>query len=361
MSAMLSRWKRYGFPLEIYYTHPDFAKFLLATPLGSQIRVTGDPICVERGVPKILVEGEWHSFEEISQRFCVRSCKRYRQKFIYDRETNSVFTYLGGGKGLVEHHPYKSHLALKTVSEEEYVKARSLAKKFNGCDEEAILQIVSTNAPGKHRYFSARHIYLRFIDAGRNLYSMGFGYDDPIRIPLKSGRGLLRSPDFWEYKRAKARTVTNIPLSKSGVRRLIHFAEQCQKSESYAFHILHHNCAAFVSAAVKFATGLNIPTRVRLRDFLSKLVPRWVRIPGKIFLGFFGAICTSFIAFGSLLLGEGSGRGGRKFGSLKKRELFASPVFNLDYWFDFSTLSWHDPLVATQWQLKQPSTQVLAQ
>ena len=178
----------------------------------------------------------------------------------------------------------------KTVSENEYSQERELAKKFNGRDEEAILQIVSTRAPGKHRYFSARHIYLRLIDAKRNLHSMGFGYDDPIRIPLKSGRGLLRSPDFWEYKRAEARTITNIPLSKGGVRRLMYFMQECQNSESYAFHILHHNCAAFVSAAVKFATGLNIPTKVYLKSFLNKVMPRWVRVPAKIFLGFFGTL-----------------------------------------------------------------------
>ena len=321
------------------------------------MKVTGDTFSQVDGNPAILVEGEWTVFEQIKKRFSVQYSRRYRQKFLVEKSSGHVFTYVGG-QGLIEHHPYKASVALKKISQEEYAKSRELAKAFNGRDEEAILQIVTTQSPGKSPYFSARHLYLRLIDAERNMHSIGFGYDEPIRVPLKSGRGLVRSPDFWEYKRAKARAITNIPISKSGVERLLQFVKKCQSSEVYAFHILHHNCASFTQAAVQFATGLNIPTRVKLKDLFSHFIPRWLFLPLKFL---FGTIGTSFIALGSLLLGEGIGANGRKFGSFKKKERYASPASRIDYWVDFSALSWNDPLVTTRWQMRQKSTVIQAQ
>ncbi|GAB5411808.1 MAG: hypothetical protein ChlgKO_09220 [Chlamydiales bacterium] len=349
-----NKWKRYGFPLKLFYSHPEFSHFVLSSPLGSQMKVTGDTFSQIDGDPAILVEGEWTAFAQIAKRFSVQYSPRYRQKFLVEKSSGKVFTYVGG-QGLIEHHPYKAAVALKKISQEEYTKSRELAQSFDGRDEEAILQIVTTQSPGKSPYFSARHLYLRLIDRDRNCYSIGFGYDDPIRVPLKSGRGLVRSPDFWEYKRAKARAITNIPISKSGVSRLLNFVKKCQSSESYAFHILHHNCATFTQAAVKYATGLNIPTRVRLKDLFRKFLPRWICLPLKFL---FGTVGTAFIALGSLLLGEGSGH---KFGTFKKNKKFVSPATRIDYWVDFSALSWNDPLVTMRWQMRQKSTILQAQ
>lgn len=359
LSRNLNRWKRYGFPLEIYFSHSEFAHFLLSSLLGSQMKVTNDPICIIEGEPAILVEGEWTPFPKLQKRFSVHHDKRYRQKFLVENNSGEVFTYLGGGQGLTKHHPYKSHLALKEVSKEEYVRLCKLAKRFNGRDEEAVLQVVTTSGEGEHPFFSPRHIYLRLIDSDRKMHVVGFGYDDPVRIPLKAGKGLLRSPDFWEYKRAEKRAITNIPISNEGVKRFLHFVTHCLKSDSYAYHVLHHNCSNFAREAVFYSTGLKIPTQVRLKSFLRTFIPKFLHLPFKIFLHVFGAIGSAVIALISLLLGEGVGPKARKFGCLKKKERFCSPVTNVDYWLNFSSLGWHDPLATMDWQQTQASTEVV--
>ncbi|MEX0961829.1 MAG: hypothetical protein WDZ28_03110 [Simkaniaceae bacterium] len=368
-----STWTRYGFHPSLLQSHPDFAEFLLSSPLGSQIKITNNQPVMIDGEPTILIESQPIKFSDFKKRFAYKRCSEYQEPFIVEKESKKIFTYLGAGQGLVPHHPYKSLLnrPIIKLQKEQYQKIYSSAEQFNRKGE-YILQIVSCGAK-KVMLFSAQHIFLRLIDPNGEVYSLGFGFQKPYRMPYYNHRGVLRSPDIWEYKGSEVKVVTSLLITSNEKNRLLeyidaHFGNQ----KDTVFNMFSQNCATFVRKALSFSCNIQIPCQTRFTprimgyclnrvDKALEQIDPYLLKPGfQLLRGLFiSSIETTFAFFLSLIgltLGAGSGIRGQALSDSKKIKKISPPAKGPEWWFDINAKSYDFPHKVRKWQLRQPST-----
>lgn len=311
-----ARWKQWGFNSEIFQNHFEFAKFLLETPLGSQMKIFNDPIVMKGSVPGIIVEGEWASIEQIKSRFEASYSAEYSQKFIVDKHTKEIYTFLDNGRGLQKHCPYGEEklTPIVTLNEEEYARTLDAAQKFVRTGESSevqeekneertfILQIVSsyvdgTNINATKLLTQSKHVWLRLI-AGKDdsnlgikkgeVFEIGYEWDSPYKLPALTTKGRFRSEDIWNYVRTKERLVTNIAITQDEMHKIVDYTlgykkEIKENGQKIAFNYFRQNCSAFVHYAAKQA-GIKVPTKILLTDVIKEISPDWMKAIGRGFL-----------------------------------------------------------------------------
>lgn len=311
------RWQKWGLDQQVYLIHHDFAKYLLESPLGNQMKIFVDPIIMRDGLPGILVEGEWSSYEALQERFEIKFLPEYREKFMVEKATQRVFTFLGNGAGLQHHHPYKE-TSLKhpitRLTEEEYERTLEVAQRFRRDREtEAdpnrtfIFQIVSSyitdsqNNNAMELLYRRQHPWIRVICGRDNeqygtkkgdVFEIGFNRNGPRTLPGKTTRGRFRTEDLWNYNtKTKQRVVTNIPISPEEAEGMLkyileyHLANidpKCPCEDKVAFNLLSQNCTAFVHYLAKQA-GIRVPTKIFLTDLIQEISPNWLKAIGRVF------------------------------------------------------------------------------
>lgn len=409
-TKLLDKWISYGFKKEIFYKYPYFSSFLLESHLGSQIKVTGDGIREIGNEPCILIEGKWTKFSEMESRFSYKKSSKYNDIFVYEKESNLVFTYLPNKKGLSQHHPYLD--AAKPVGKltsSEYKLVLAEAQKFereyktNKKDYKHVVQIVSSRKKDNAVCFNnsnlmrlvVGHPYIRIIDADtKDVYILGYGLwkIQPFSI-LTNFAGQFKSLDPWEYKDCKEKVVTFIPLNDEEKKRMLYF---CKKyinddlffGEKIVFNFMKQNCTSFVKNLIHFSLGEKIITDLKIDEIIYFIAPDILRkigffIKNSIFYlkrkiislipyfinNFLGRIAliinkiwSTTIAFGlslvALVLGAIKGITARKFGNPDENSELNPPLSNLTNWFDYSSFKFDIPGKLLIWQLKQKSTVV---
>jgi hypothetical protein len=199
-------WLKAGQPPEILQKFPEFAKYLHDSQILSQMKITRDQVAEYEGQPALLVDRQWVSFADLQNRFEVTHSELYAQKFVVEKATRNVFTYLDNGRGLQPHHPYQTtNTPISTLDEENYEKTWKKASQFIRSDEahlsleerEAlnqnrpfILQLVTSNIhhgnSNYHQFLrNPKHSYMRIIVGKDNpdlnthkgeVYEVGYGW-----------------------------------------------------------------------------------------------------------------------------------------------------------------------------------------
>lgn len=400
----LEKWQKLGFNEKVYREHYDFVEFFQKSLLLNQMRMTHDDIVLIEGQPSILVEGKYMPFKTLSKTFEIRPCSKYNDTFIFKKGTDKVFTYLGMGKGLVEHHPYHTGLEvpLTTLTTEELQTQLAIAEKFKRKTDglhDHILQIITIDASNSltnaQQFFGARHVRFRIIDPAGKMYSAGFLIEAKGRMPhpyvLHTFQGHFRNPDTFDLMHSGKMVVTNIPIAKSEFKKMRSYVAKCMKRPA-AFNYMTHNCSLFTGMIVKYATNgeIVIPTGKTIPETIARIVPTWLQKIGRFFArvgrtcrNFFAAILPNCIqkivgwiahkislVFNAvmalmffplaLVLSGATGGGGYLFSSDNK-ELVQSTAFLSKWqsWLKFSSYTIHWPGTIQDWQKEQDSTTVL--
>ena len=303
-----ARWKRWGFDHKLFSDHYDFARFLLDTPLGSQMKLFAD-----RGIikmiddePAIQIDGEWTKFSDFRNRFKVDS---YNGEKVLVRSDDSpksglVYTFLDNGKGFQDHHPYLTDrsVAVAHLTDDEFQRTMETAQKFYDDAEYSkdfphIVQIVSSEIDGMNTNFSnlilkPKHPWIRII-LGKDMngfkkgdvFDGGFGWTKKANLPGVASTGRFRLMDLWNYQPAKRRVVTNVPISDETLLELKaeilkHQRESIQLGRQLGFNLFRHNCTSFINRVGGIIPDLNMQTRIELKDLLHKVSPSWLQSIG---------------------------------------------------------------------------------
>jgi|GEM_PF-3294606 len=347
---------------------PKLSQFLSKSPLASQMKIAGDQVG-----DAIRIEGELYPLEELTRRFSCVKCRYYGEPFIMDKESGAIYTYLGGGQGLVPHHPYKSYPGrpVAHLSQDHHKKLLKRAQSF-GREGEEILQIVSCGHP-KSMWLSKQHVFLRFIDKSGAVYSFGFGYLRPQKMLYSNHRGILRSPDIYEYRRKGTKVVTSLTITPEERERLFAFIKGAfSQPKEPVFNLFSHNCASFVRLALESACGLTIPSQSTfVIQGVRKLMSRFERLcqhnalhPAARFLkeivqSSLEVPCSLLTSLVGLALGASRGYKGRSLAS--EKTLLTPPAQSAKWWFDLGAKSFDYPHKVRKWQLAQPSTQIFSE
>lgn len=416
----LKKWKDYGFDPNVFYLNGNFVDFIFDSFLGSQMKVTRCPQLQLRevdGQPALLVQGQWMSAKTFLTQFESRWDKTYREKFIFKKGTDHVFTYTDTGCGLVPFHPYREGLKtpISKLTKEEYHAVLHSAQRFQRQGESTtdatsnqkqterrcILQIVSSRVNEEKKYspltknlhnlLNRKHPWIRIIAPdelgdGAQVYSIGFNWQARVkkRQPLHTSLGRFRSIDFWEYQAAE-RYVTNIAITSQEFKRLQEFPEKfLREGQAPAFNLFAQNCSVGVREAVADATGIELPTGIATYPLLRRLLPDFVsrflhkterlfesaksliaRVTPRLvhraydfvadkIVAFYSATVAFRLSFFSLFLGAARTANGRQLSNAEQK--LAPGVCHLPYWYDLSLHRFHLPALLQEWQEQQPST-----
>lgn len=299
-----ARWKRWGFSPDLFHKHYEFVRFLLDTPLGSQMKlfVHDQIITLVDDEPAILIEGEYKKFSFFKDQFHVDS---FKGENVLVGADGFVYTYLENGKGLQQHHPYlcDKPIAVARLTDEMFNKTMEAAQKFYDkpvSTEEFphILQIVSSEAEGINTHFTntllnAKHPWIRIIlgkDMGEHkkgdVFDVGFGWAQKPLLPGINITGRFRCMDLWNYQSAKRRIVTNIPITAENVIQLNQLVMEHQRASTQlghqlGFNLFRHNCTAFINAVGKVVPSVGLETRIELKDLVVKVSPEWLKSVGR--------------------------------------------------------------------------------
>jgi hypothetical protein len=311
------KWQTYEMPEEIYKYHPEFCQFLESSSLLSQMKVTKDrPFEIENEAA-ILVEGQAMKWSQIDKKFEYVYSKRFDEKFIVEKATRHIYTYLDDGKGLQKHHPYLGEKKIiSKLTAEEYEQVQKSARLFIrpeeaslSCEEREsenqkrkhILQIVSSysnkgNSSLHELLINPVHPYIRMICGEDNLslnmcakdvYEVGYRAKQKITFPFIFGQGqffpfiatngLFRSPDAAEYVPCDKRVVTNIPLTSEEAERFYNFTEKYHREHInlgnlIGFHIYSQNCTTYVRKAL-LEIGIAVPTEISALQIIKRISP----------------------------------------------------------------------------------------
>ncbi|MBN2479097.1 MAG: hypothetical protein JXA94_02600 [Parachlamydiales bacterium] len=412
--TLFEKWKSYGFKEALFYKYPEFSQFLLDSSLASQIKVTKDEIQEIANEPAILIEGKWTRFSDLKKRFDYKFSPKFKETFLYDKQSDEVFTYLDTKKGLVKHHPYLNALdPVGKISSSEYQAILKKSHQFERDFDKPkrnykyILQIVTSKMPpgksslSKSNLFDfllrPRHPYFRLIDPDtKNVHIIGYGFwnwKDKMGFfgPLVTDQGRFRSPDIWEYRNCSKRIVTNIPLNKEEMKRFTYFCKKFVNDDinfgkNLAFNFMNHNCTSFVKEAVKYSFSKQIITNASLDEIICEISPNILRklavflkssvvsIKEK-FISFFpdfvkkvdsflfalidkikNVVIAFFVSFLASFLGGIRGKNGRKIKDPEKEEVISPPLLSPVNWFRYSLFKFDLPGKIQIWQMKQKST-----
>ncbi|SCA63355.1 hypothetical protein SCG7086_AP_00190 [Chlamydiales bacterium SCGC AG-110-P3] len=309
----LAKWERYGFRQDVFFDHPEFAEWLLSTPVASQMKVTRDDIELVEGIPALRVEGELFPFSLLQERFSVETAPAFKEKFIVDRRTRDVYTYLDNGLGLQKHHPYLATLPapISTLSEADYQTTLDMARRHIRAEEmdlsaeerasrnegrDFILQIVSSKVSGSDTnattlLYQRKHPWLRVI-AGRDnpdlgtkkgeVYDFGFGWKGgAAALPFMTKQGQFRILDLWNYKTPEERVVTNCAISETEVRDLFEYSSKYHRDSTnlgrhIGFNLTEQNCSVFVRYGAKIV-GIKVPTEIKITALIARIAPEWMK------------------------------------------------------------------------------------
>jgi hypothetical protein len=318
---MQARWQACDMPMALYEKYPEFCKFVANSPLIHQIKVTRDRPFEWEGEPAILVEGCTTKWCDLKERFESVYSKRFGEKFIVERATGEVYTYLDDGKGLQKHHPFLSaNKVISKLSPEKFETLHNCAQKFIRPEEAFleeeerrkrneqrphVLQIVSSSidagSSNVHKLLiNPRHPYVRLVAGADDkllnmqkgdVYEVGYRAKDKIVFPfLKSkdvGRpqffpffatqGVFCSPDQAEYVPCDAKVVTSLCVSLDEAHHFYKFTERHHREtvnlgNVIGFHIGSQNCTTFVKKALE-AAGVVLPTEMSLTQIIKKCIP----------------------------------------------------------------------------------------
>jgi hypothetical protein len=304
-----SRWKRWGFDPTLFSEHYDFARFLLDTPLGSQMKLFAhrDPIKMVKGEPAILVDGVLTRFSVFSKIFVVDTYGGEKMLVRKDESMKSglVYTFLGNGMGLQRHHPYHADrpIVVDKLTKDEFKSTMDIAQHFYEDPEFSrnfphVLQIVSSELEGKDTNFSnlllkPKHPWVRIIiGTDRNgfekgdVFDGGFGWVKKSTLPGIASTGRFRCLDVWNYQSAKNRVVTNIPISDETLEALkkeilTHQLESIELGREMGFNLFRHNCTSFIDRVGNIVPGLEMEARVELKELLYRVSPNWMQSIGN--------------------------------------------------------------------------------
>ncbi|NGX56589.1 MAG: hypothetical protein K1060chlam5_00832 [Candidatus Anoxychlamydiales bacterium] len=289
---LFKKWKLYGFDSSIFYKYPKFSDFLFNSNLAAQVKVTNDLIKIIENEPAILVEGKYEKFSDIEKRFGYKYSYEFHEIFVYEKDTNEVFTYLDTKMGLVQHHPYVSCFKpISKISNDEYIKLLDLGKTFNrkssNLEKKHVLQIVTSNIDKDEKnsynitkFLKSKHPYFRLIDSDKNVYIIGYGnwIDSKIYSFSNTTRGRFRSPDIWEYKRCEKKFVTNIAIDEEEAKRFKYFCIKYMNDDlnfgrRIAFNFFDQNCTSFVRNALKYSLDFKLDSQASLFEIITFIVP----------------------------------------------------------------------------------------
>lgn len=412
----LKKWESYGLDSHLFYKNKEFIDFFFDSYLGSQMKMTKIPHLREiNGEPALLIEGEWKEANTILKEFEVRFIPTYKEKLIFKKQTNQVYTYTDTAQGLVPFHPYQKGLKtpISKINFQDYKKTLESAQKFvretdlELADDQikskrtCILQIVSSHIHEDKHYsfltrnffnlFNRKHPWIRLIEFDQttkeaSVYAIGFGWEEKVFLPFKTILGRFRSIDPWEYQAAE-RVVTNIAITPEELKKLQEFPEQFIKNDRpVGFNLLTQNCSVGVRTGIAAATGILVPTEISHSSLFMRLTPDFfsksinkinaIRKDVKFLISRVTPVFTqkgysllsktilkcyqAIIAFRLTLIGTLMGSA---YASSDKGADLENPTQNLKpsthrlrYWFDLSLHKAHLPGILQEWQLKQPST-----
>lgn len=314
-----ARWKKWHFDPQVFLDHYDFAKYLLDSPLGNQMKIYKEPFEIKGGVPGIKVEGEWMSFKDIQANFTIKFIPKFHEKFMVDSVEEAVYTFLDNGKGLQKHNPYTATTLahpIAQLTDEEYERTLEVAQKFVHKGEEGkkpnpdrtfIFQIVSSYVNDSwynnlmELLYRRKHPWIRVICGRDNeefgtkkgqVFEIGFGWTKPSKLPAKTTKGRFRTEDLWNYNtKAVERVVTNIPITAEDAQGMLKYIlnfhtkniDHNSKSEDkIAFNLWAQNCSAFVHYIAKVAS-VAAPTKIFLTDLIKEISPDWIKAVGRTF------------------------------------------------------------------------------
>lgn len=311
---LFDKWKKASQPENVFCDYPRFTHFLETSLLLSQIKITRDSVRVIEGSPALLVEGEWVKETDLYQRFEVIYSKRWEQKFLVEKDTRAVYTYLDNGRGLEKHHPFlDARKSISHINDEEYLRTWNKASQFIRPEESNlppeeraernqnrpfILQLVSEKLDGPNTNFhnliaNPRHTFIRLI-AGLDNAELGFRKGDVYEfgfyekkhhfLPAVTKKGQFVSPDLWEYKTPHERIVTNVPISLNEAQSFTEFTTKyhldgINLGNEPGFHITQQNCTVFFREACK-AAGIDVPTKIDLAEAINRAAPEILRKVG---------------------------------------------------------------------------------
>ena len=413
-----TKWKRYGFPEEVFHQYPEFVQYLLTTPLASQMKVTRDEICVMDDEPKVLVESRWTSRDEIQERFSCEDAPDFNERFFVEKTTRRVFTYLDNGEGLQPHHPFRDvqPKPISRLNDEDYDRTIEMARRFVRIGEEGLtdaehaelnedrnfsLQIVSSYVDGPDTNATEllqrrKHPWIRVVCGRDNpelgtqkgdVIEVGFGWSKKPFLPGIALTGRFRNEDLWNYQPAKERVVTNIAITPEEAREIYQYtmryhADSLNLGRQIGFNLGEQNCSAFVHYAVK-AAGVEVPTQSTVNDIIKKVSPNWMkmiwrgaanikaktyhRLPSPLkmvaekvgrfvmkIIDFIFAPLSNFLLF---LVGGAFGENGRAFVESEQEDQEMQPPLRIQsMWVNLRNRKLHLPGILQEWQRKQPST-----
>lgn len=309
------KWKKASQSEEIFRDYPRFAEFLESSLLLSQIKITRDSVQLVEGSPALLVDGQWVKEADFYRRFEVVYSKRWGQKFLVEKETRAVYTYLDNGRGLEKHHPFlDARKSISHVNDEEYLRTWNKACQFIRPEEAQltaqermernqerpfILQLVSEKLKGPDTNFhnliiNPRHTFIRLI-AGQDNPELGFRKGDVYEfgfyekkhhfLPAVATKGQFVSPDLWEYKTPDERIVTNVPIRLEEAQKFTEFTmkyhlDGINLGNEPGFHITRQNCTVYFREACK-AAGIAVPIQIDLASAINRVMPEVLRRVGR--------------------------------------------------------------------------------
>jgi len=434
--AGLLKWERNGLPSEIYQKHPEFCRFLEDSKILSQMKVTRDTLNEIEGEPAITVNGQPMKWSDLQKQFEFVHSTQYNETFVINKNPSDVvnyrgvYTYLDNGRGLQPHHPYRSERTpVSNLDDEGYEKVLAKAHEFIRPGEEDlseeerterngerpfILQLVTSNVKGPNTnvhnlLLNAKHPYIRLIMGKSNpeintvkgqVYEVGYGWRQKVKIPFIATQGQFRSPDVWEYNPCEKKVVTNIPLSQSEARALNDYTAKYHRDSinlgrSIGFHLTRQNCSSYINAALNVA-GISVPTEISLVNLIKDISPNWLKQVGRCYqstkkrgslllekvFGFIPqslknvvskvrkafvkavhamaeAVVAFFASLVRLSLGAHKGNGGQAFvapDSAPKK--IVADAADVNKWYKLSSYRINLPGVLQRWQHEQASTVV---
>ncbi len=308
-----NKWQKSRQPTEIFHRFPKFVEFLKKSRILNQIKISKDLISLKDGKPGLLVEGVWHTEDELQKRFSIEKSNIYKEPFLIDRETREVYTYLDNGKGLQKHHPYLSaHTPISTLDEQEYLKTLQKAHEFIRPEEAHlsieerqelnqertfILQYVTSHVPNGTSHFhqllrNPKHPYLRLIVGKDNpnlnthageVYEVGYGLKNNSLFPCMTTQGRFQSPDAYEYT-DHDKIVTNIPITQEEANKFYTFTKKYHYDSIYlgneiGFNFIHQNCSVYAEQAC-LAANIKIPTQISLKETIHRICPDIIKTIG---------------------------------------------------------------------------------
>ncbi len=300
-----NNWQKSRQSTDIFHHFPKFSEFLETSKILDQIKVSKDLLSLKDGKPGLLVEGVWHTEDELLKRFSIEKSNIYNSPFLMDRETREVYTYLDNGKGLQKHHPYLSMSPISTLSQEEYLKTLEKAHEFIR-PEEAHLTQEERAEKNKERTFilqyvtawrqcgtsnfhellvNPKHVYLRLVIGQNNpdlqtqvgeVYEAGY-FRKTTLLPGSATQGHFLNPDAYEYIEGFDKIVTNIPITQEEANRFYAFTKKYHFDSIYlgnevGYHLTHQNCSVYAEQAC-LAANIKIPTQISLKQTIYRICP----------------------------------------------------------------------------------------